>query len=127
MAKSVILLAISLGLFAFSEEFSPANVFEPESIGWKLWVSYAKDLILPFAFYVFLCLGERWLQTWQSRALLAFAIPTVLEFGQLFYYRVSSGRYVGSFDPLDILMYAMSVGLAVFVEQKVLPEIFRFW
>ena len=58
-------------------------------------MSYAKDLIQPFALYFFICLGERWLKTWQSRALLAFAIPTLLEIGQGLYYQFSPSRYIG--------------------------------
>jgi len=124
--KTVILLVISLGLLWFSEQFSPTTIFESQSTGWVLWVSYAKDLIQPFAFYFFICLGERWLGTWRKRALLAFAIPTLMEFGQNLYYRVSSGHYVGAFDPLDIVMYAIGVGLAVVVEQKVFAKSSNF-
>ena len=127
MAKTAILFVISLGLLWLVEDLIPVTIFEPQSTGWVLWFSYAKDLILPFAFYFFLCLGERWLTTWGVRALLAFAIPTILEFGQLLYYQASSGRYVSSFDPLDILMYAVSVTLAVVVEQKVFARILKFW
>ena len=124
--KTVILLVISLGLLWFSEQFSPATIFEPQSTGWVLWVSYAKDLIQPFAFYFFICLGERWLGTWRKRATLAFAVPTLMEFGQNLYYRVSSSNYVGAFDPLDIVMYTIGVGLAVVVEQKVFAKSSNF-
>jgi hypothetical protein len=124
VAKAAILLIISLGLLWFSGQFSPVTLFEPQSTGWTLWVSYANDLMLPFAFYLFLCLAERWLKTWQARALLAFAIPTLIEFGQYFYYQVAPSRYIGSFDPLDILMYASAVGLAVLVEQRILAKLF---
>ena len=125
--KTAILLAISLGLFWFSEQVSPANFFEPQSPGWVWWVSYAKDLIQPFAFYFFLCLGERWLKTWQTRALLTFTIPTLLEFGQYLYYRISTSHYVGAFDPVDILMYATGVGFAVVVEQFIFAKFLKFW
>ena len=127
LAKVAILLAISLGLLWFSEEFSPASIFEPQSIGWVLWVNYAKDLIQPFALYFFICLGERWLKTCRGRALVAFAIPILLEFGQALYYRVSTGRYVGTFDPMDIVIYAIGVGLAVILEQKVFAKLLKFW
>ena len=127
LAKAAIVVGISVGLFAFSEEFSPATIFEPQSVGWILWVGYANDLILPFALYFFLCLGERWLKTWQARAFLAFVIPTLLEFGQGLYYRIASGHYVGTFDPIDILMYAISVGLAAIMEQKFFSKLFKFW
>src|SRR5690349_12845394 len=101
-ANVALLLVISIGLLWFSEEFSPATIFKPQTTAWVLWISYAKDLIQPFALYFFICLAARWLKTWQIRAILAFAIPTLLEFGQLLYYRVSTTpRYIGAFDPLD--------------------------
>lgn len=127
LAKVAILLVISLGLLWFSIEFPPLLLFEPQSTGWSLWLSYASDLIQPFALYFFICLGEPWLKTWQSRALLAFAIPTLLEFGQYLYYQISSGHYVGAFDPLDILMYAISVGAAVAVDQQVFAKKLKIW
>lgn len=127
LAKAVILLVISLGLLWFSDNFPFYRIFEPQSTGWVLWLSYAKDLIQPFAFYFCLCLGERWLKTWRGRALTAFAIPTLLEIGQGLYYQFSPSRYVGSFDPMDIIMYAIGVGLAVVVEQMVFVKTFKFW
>jgi hypothetical protein len=127
--KIAILLVISLGLLWFSEQFPFWNYFEPQSPAWILWVSYAKDLIQPFAFYFFICLGEKWLKTWRSRALVAFAIPTLLEIGQIFY-RILVYRdqllYMGNFDPFDILAYATGVVLAVLVEQKLLAKL-SFW
>jgi len=132
LTKAAILLVISLGLFWFSGQFSPATLFEPFSPGWELWMSYANDLILPFAFYFFLWLGDRWLKTWQLQALLAFAIPALIEFGQALYPWISGSRffadrYIGAFDPLDILMYVIGVGLAVIVEQLVFAKLFKFW
>lgn len=122
--KIALLLITSLGLLWFSEQFSPANIFEPQSPGWVLWVSYAKDLIQPFALYFFICLGERWLRCWQVRMLFAFMIPTLLEFGQLLYHRVSTTpRYVGAFDPLDIVVYSIGVALAVILEQKIFAKL----
>lgn len=126
-AKVAVPLVISLGLLWFSIDFSAVTLFEPQSTGWVLWVSYANDLILPFAFYFFVCLGERWLKPWQWRALLAFAVPTLLEFGQYLYCRISSGYYVGAFDPVDILMYAIGVGLAVVLEQQVFEKRLNVW
>jgi len=131
LAKIAILLLISLGLYQFTNNFPFYTVFEPQSAGWILWVSYANDLLQPFAFYFFLCLGERWLKTWQVRALTAFAIPVLLEFGQLlyqlFYYRFPVAHYFGAFDPMDIIMYATGVGLAVVLEQIVLARKLKFW
>jgi hypothetical protein len=128
--KIIILLVISLGLLWFSENFPVYRYFKPQSPGWIFWMSYAKDLIQPFAFYFFICLGEKWLKTWQTRALVAFAVPTLLEFGQIFY-RILVYRdqliYMGSFDLLDILMYAIGVALAVLLERKVLAKYPGFW
>jgi len=127
LTKVTILLIISLGLYWFTNNFPFYAIFEPQSAGWVFWVSYANDLIQPFALYFFLCLGERWLKIWQVRALTALTIPILLEFGQLFYYRFSTGRYVGAFDPLDIVMYVISVGLAVLIEHKVFVKLFKNW
>ena len=32
-----------------------------------------------------------------------------------------------TFDPVDIIMYAIGVGLAVLLDTAVLPRIFEFW
>jgi hypothetical protein len=127
LAKPAILLLISLGLLWFTEAFSAGAILKPESTVWTLWISYAKDLIQPFAFYFFLCLGERWLKTWRGRALLAVTVPTLLEFWQFVYYRVWSGHYIGAFDPIDLVMYATGVGLALLVEQKIFAKRIAFW
>src|ERR671926_240447 len=79
LAKAAILLVISLGLLWFTIDFPFYIFFEPQSTGWMLWVSYTNDLLLPFAFYFFICIAERWFTTWQTRALLAFALPLLLE------------------------------------------------
>ena len=131
LTKLILLLLISLGFYIFSADFPFYNFFEPQSVGWVFWVSYANDLLQPFAFYFFLCLGERWLKTWQVRALIAFAIPAILELGQLFhqlfYVRFSVARYFGAFDPLDIIIYAISVGLAVLIERKFFAKFIKIW
>lgn len=131
LAKAFFLILISLGLYLFSVDFPFYAIFKPQSAGWIFWVSFANDLLQPFALYFFLCLGERWLKTWQVRALIAFAIPVLLEFGQLlyqlFYYRFPVAHYFGAFDPLDIVMYAISVGLAVLIERKVFAKFFKNW
>jgi len=127
LIKGVFLLLTSLGLYLFARDFPIYTVFEPQSAGWIFWVSWANNLILPFAFYFFLCLGERWLKAWQVRALIAFAIPVLLEFGQLFYYRFSMDSYIGSFDPWDIVMEFIAVGLAVLIERRVLAKLFKNW
>jgi glycopeptide antibiotics resistance protein len=131
LAKIAVLLLISLGLYQFTNNFPFYTIFEPQSAGWTLWVSYANDLIQPFAFYFFLCLAERWLKTWQVRALIALAIPVLLELGQLlyqlFYTRLQTAHYFGAFDPMDIVVYIIGVGLAVLIERKVFTKLFKNW
>lgn len=135
LAKIAVLLFISLGLYQFTNSFPFYKILDPQSTGWILWVSYANDLLQPFAFYFFLCLGERWLKTWQVRALIALAIPVLLELGQLLYQlfypvlyaRLQIVHYFGAFDPMDIIMYATGVGLAVVLEQIVLARKLKFW
>ncbi len=125
LAKVAVLLIIALSLLWFSINFPFYRIFEPQSIGWVLWVSYAKDLIQPFAFYFLLCLADQWLNTWQKRALLALAVPTLLELRQALYHPI--GQYIGAFDLLDIVMYAIGVGLAVLLERKVFAKHIKFW
>jgi hypothetical protein len=131
LAKIAVLLFISLGLYQFTNSFPFYTVFEPQSTGWTLWVSYVNDLLQPFAFYFFLCLGERWLKTWQVRALIALAIPVLLEFGELLYQlsytRLQVAHFFGAFDPMDIVMYAIGIGAAVLLERKVLAKLFKNW
>jgi hypothetical protein len=127
VAKVAILLGLSLGLLWFAIDFPAYLIFESQSAGWMLWFSYANDLILPFALYFIICLGERWLRAWQGRALLAFAIPILLEIRQGLNVLFPVGRYVGSFDLLDIVVYAIGVGLAVIVDRKVFARMLRFW
>jgi len=153
--KMAFLLVLSLGFLWFSENFPVYRYFEPQSIGWIWWMSYAKDLIQPFAFYFFLCLADevrRAIQKaehpgriqryliglcdtligdWRRRALLAFGLPSLLEFIQGVYHQVwatfqHSLFYAGAFDPLDLLMYALGVALAVLVERQVFAKIFKF-
>jgi hypothetical protein len=132
--KIVILLLMLFGLYLFAIDFPFYKFFEPQSTGWILWVSYANDLIFAFAFYFFLCFGEKWLKTWQIRAFIAFVIPTLFEIGQLLYsqffmetYASRLGMYIGSFDILDIVVQLIGVGFAVLVEQYIFARFFKNW
>lgn len=132
--KIVILLLMLFGLYLFAIDFPFYKFFEPQSKGWVLWISYANDLIFAFAFYFFLCFGEKWLKTWQIRASIAFGIPTLFEIGQLLYsqffmetYASRLGMYIGSFDILDIVVQLIGVGFAVLVEQYIFAKFFKNW
>ena len=131
--KIVILLLMLFGLYLFAIDFPFYKFFEPQSTGWILWVSYANDLIFAFAFYFFLCLGEKWLKTWQLRAFIAFVILTLVEIGQLLYSQffietyASRLGYIGAFDIFDIVVQLIGVGLAVLVEQYIFARFFKNW
>ncbi len=73
--------------------------------------SYLIDILLPFALYMLLTLfGTALFQDWAVKAILVFSIGLIVELSQ----------YVGIpllgsvFDPWDIFMYALGVGLAIF-------------
>ena len=118
--KPIILLIASLGILWFTFNFPAGKYLEFGSMAYKLYFSYFNDLAQPFAFYLFLCLFEKWippLKTWQGRALAAFALPSLMEIGQQVYYWFFSGHYVGAFDPLDFGVYALGILSAVGVER----------
>jgi hypothetical protein len=94
---------------------------------WHNWYySYFSDLALPFGFYFLLCLSEqnlRWLRNWGLKAGLVFGAATTAEILQFF------GIYAlgVTFDPLDIVMYAVGTLLAVILEQGIFKRWLPFW
>ena len=88
-------------------------------------VSYFSDLALPFAFYFLLLLPEHkagFLRGKWIKALIIFAAATTAEILQYF------GVYAlgRSFDPFDILAYALGVTLALVLEM-ILSKLLPFW
>ncbi len=91
-----------------------------------LYYSYASDILVPLGMYFLLCLIEAQLvrlRAWQARALLVFAVASSSEVLQGFGVPIL-GR---TFDPLDFLMFAVGVSVAVFLDRIALPAIFRCW
>lgn len=94
---------------------------------WRdLYYSYFSDLVLPFGFYFLLCASEKKnpvFRCWWVKAALVFGAASAAEILQFF------GVYaLGiTFDPLDIVMYAASVLLAVIVERGIFSRLFSFW
>lgn len=86
--------------------------------------SYLMDILVPFGFYFLLCLSEAVLfESWLAKGLAVFMAATAVELAQ---YR--GVELLGStYDPLDILMYGLGVGLALLLDQLVLPHLFSFW
>jgi hypothetical protein len=129
--KIVILLALSIGLYFFTTDFSAVPTLEFNSIWHILYVGYFNDLVQPFGLYFALCLFENWipvLKPWWVKVLLVFLGPAVMEIGQYLYTKLPSpGTYVGVFDPLDLVMYAAGGLLAALVERQVFARVFKFW
>jgi hypothetical protein len=86
--------------------------------------SYLIDIFLPFAVYMLLTLfGTALFQDWFVKAFLVFSVGLIVELSQY-----ADAPILGeTFDPWDILMYALGVGLAVLCDLQVFPEIFSFW
>ena len=91
-----------------------------------LYYSYASDLLLPFGAYFFLVMNEMqypMLRSWTVKAWTVFGWMTAIELLQLFdVYLVGT-----TFDPLDILVYGISVALAVWVDTGVLSKSLPDW
>jgi hypothetical protein len=87
--------------------------------------SYFSDLVLPFGFYFLLILlGDSLhiFQRWWIRALVIFLAATTAEIAQYF------GIYAlgRTFDPIDILVYALGVLLAILIDLT-FSRLFNFW
>lgn len=85
---------------------------------------YLLDILVPFAFYLLLCLQEYCiLRYWTVKAILVFGTASSVEIAQLFGVPIF-GR---TFDPLDFPMYALGVMLAVVIDTVVLSRVFGSW
>ncbi len=93
---------------------------------YKLYYSYASDLVLPIGSYFLLCMNEihvRFLRKWFVKALIVFCVMTFSEIMQLF------GLYLFgvTFDLADILMYGIGVIVAVFFDKQIFERTLPFW
>ena len=91
-----------------------------------LYYSYFSDIIIPFGFYFLLCLNERSIQVlrkWYVKFLFVFSACTILEILQNY------GIYVFgmTFDPVDIIMFALGTGAAAFIDEKIFASTLWFW
>lgn len=99
---------------------------QASSIWHNLYYSYFSDLIMPFGFYFLLVIAEsnlKFLHPWWVKAGGLFLLTFSAEMLQL------AGVYaLGTvYDPLDILMYASGISLAVMFDKFIFPYIFSFW
>jgi hypothetical protein len=88
--------------------------------------SFASDVMLPFGAYFFLCLNEpkiKFLQKWYVKALVVFGLMTFSEVMQAF-----NIYFLGvTFDPIDILMFAIGVGSAALIDVQVFARLIPNW
>jgi len=89
--------------------------------------SYFADIALPFGFYFLLFLVDggisKYFSSWRKKAATVFALTFLSETLQYF------GIYALAtvFDPIDYIMYATGVVLAVIVDRKIFIRLFSFW
>jgi hypothetical protein len=85
---------------------------------------YLLDIFLPFGIYFLLCLMDvSLLRHRVVRGIIVLGIGFSVEIAQYFGVPIF-GR---TFDPLDFVMYALGVVLAVLFDEIVFPKIFSFW
>jgi glycopeptide antibiotics resistance protein len=85
---------------------------------------YLLDILVPFGFYFLLCLNDfSLLRNWIVKGVLVFGAASLVEVAQFF----SVPIFGRTFDPVDLIMYAIGVTLAAIFDTTVLPRIFEFW
>lgn len=88
--------------------------------------SYVGDLLIPFAAYFMLCMNDsqfQFLNKWYVKSILVFGAMTFSELMQ--YYEI---YFFGvTFDPVDILMYAIGALIAAFVDRGVFSKLLMNW
>ncbi len=88
--------------------------------------SYFSDIAIPFAFYFLLCFVDDqapWLRSSGAKALTVFAGATGAELCQ----GAGIPLLGRTFDPWDIVMYAVGVSLAALIDAQVLSRWVRQW
>jgi len=88
--------------------------------------SYFSDLVLPFGAYFLLCTNEisfPFLRSWMAKAGVAFGAAAFAETMQ----GLGVPLLGSTFDPLDYLMYALGVLVAVLVDKQVFERFLPFW
>ena len=85
---------------------------------------YMVDILLPFSAYFLLCLVDLpLLQSWVVKCTVVFGFGLLVEAAQYFGFQLLGS----TFDPLDIVMYALGVLSAAFLDTVVFPKVLPFW
>ncbi|MBL7847424.1 MAG: hypothetical protein JNL40_08155 [Cyclobacteriaceae bacterium] len=113
-----------IAVIALLHVFSLANYLDGD---WRSWYySYFSDLILPFGMYFLLCIAEfnvTSLHQWYVKSGVIIGVTVLAEVLQY------NGIYAfgTTFDPIDILMYVLGVGIAVVVDRLVFRSLIPQW
>lgn len=121
--KILLIIFIQIAI-ALVHIFRLGQIFHGQA--YNLYYSYFSDFILPFSGYFLLSLNDAiipFLQKWYVKAGIIFALATFAEICQFFGIEVLGA----TFDPLDILMYAMGVSAAALLDVKVFSKYLGFW
>lgn len=117
----IILIQIAVALI---HVFRLGQIFSGQA--YDLYYSYFSDLVLPFSGYFLLAINDASIpimRRWTVKAGIMFALTTTAEICQYFGLEVLGA----TFDPVDMVMYALGVVLAVIVDVKLLAPHFAFW
>ena len=92
----------------------------------RIYSSHFSDVVIPFGVYFLLTLSEERMplfRSWSGKAGTILVLTTAAEVAQYF------GLYVlgVTFDPLDVVMYAVGVLLAAFLDVKVFARHVKGW
>ncbi len=123
MKRQSVIIAIVL-FIAILHIFNPFR--QLSGIWHDLYFSYFSDLFLPFTFYFLLCIVEgkiQFLHPWWIKAGSLFALVLTAEILQYFGFYALGTVY----DPMDILMVAVGIGLAIICDLLIFPKLFLFW
>jgi hypothetical protein len=91
-----------------------------------LYYSYFSDIVIPFGMYFLLCLNDvrvRYLINWRVKAMLVFGVASSTEVMQAFGVPLLGQ----TFDPLDFVMFAGGVLLAVLVDRFLFDQFLPCW
>ncbi len=123
LPKVLVIILIQIAI-ALVHIFRLGQIFQGQA--YNLYYSYFSDLVLPFGAYFLLSLNEITIpvfRKWYLKAALIFGFTTFAEVCQFF----GIDLLGVTFDPFDILMYAMGVSIAVFVDVQVFTKYIGFW
>jgi hypothetical protein len=115
----VIALLIIASLFFIGAEWASETTH-------RLFHSYFADISIPFGYYLLLILLEdkyKPFEKWYVRAGAIFILCALSE--TLQYFDIYALARV--FDPMDYVMYAFGVLLAVFADRILFKRMFNFW